>query len=87
MENTEKKKKILSCIQPTGTPTLGNYLGALKNWKALEDDFDAAYAVADLHAITVRQEPQQFRKQITLFGSQAHNCHNSLCVRLAGRCF
>ena len=64
MENAEKKKKILSCIQPTGTPTLGNYLGALKNWKALEDDFDAAYAVADLHAITVRQEPQQFRKQI-----------------------
>ncbi len=64
MAETEKKKKILSCIQPTGTPTLGNYLGALKNWKALEDDFDAAYAVADLHAITVRQDPQQFKKQI-----------------------
>ncbi len=64
-QTTEKRKKILSCIQPTGTPTLGNYLGALKNWKNLEDDFDAAYAVADLHAITVRQDPQLFRKQIT----------------------
>ncbi len=67
MENNapEKKKKILSCIQPTGTPTLGNYLGALKNWKTLSDDFDSAFAVADLHAITVRQEPAKFRKQIT----------------------
>ena len=60
----EKKKIILSCIQPTGTPTLGNYLGALKNWKALEDDFYSTFAVADLHAITVRQEPKKFREQI-----------------------
>ena len=60
----EKKQKILSCIQPSGLPTLGNYLGALKNWKTLDDDFDAAYAVADLHAITVRQDPQVFKKQI-----------------------
>ena len=60
----EKKKKILSCIQPSGIPTLGNYLGALKNWKLLSDEFDSAFAVADLHAITVRQDPQQLRKQI-----------------------
>lgn len=67
MENNapEKKKKILSCIQPSGIPTLGNYLGALKNWKTLSDDFDSAFAVADLHAITVRQEPAKLRKQIT----------------------
>ena len=59
MEQTsEKKKVILSCIQPTGTPTLGNYLGALKNWKALEEDFFSYFAVADLHAITVKQEPK-----------------------------
>lgn len=66
MENTqtEKKQKILSCIQPSGIPTLGNYLGALKNWKTLSEDFDSAFAVADLHAITVRQEPAKFRKQI-----------------------
>ena len=65
MENTtEKKKVILSCIQPTGTPTLGNYLGALKNWKALEEDFYSYFAVADLHAITVKQEPKELRERI-----------------------
>ncbi len=58
------KKRVLSCIQPTGTPTLGNYLGALKNWKALEDEFECIYAVADLHAITVRQEPAKLRQNI-----------------------
>ncbi len=60
----EKRKKILSCIQPSGIPTLGNYLGALKNWKLLSDEFDSAFAVADLHAITVRQDPKMLRKQI-----------------------
>ena len=60
----EKKKRVLSAIQPSGTPTLGNYLGALKNWKNTADEYDCAFAVADLHAITVRQDPQQFKKQI-----------------------
>lgn len=60
-----RKKRMLSCIQPTGIPTLGNYLGALKNWVDLQDEFDGAFAVADLHAITVRQEPAKLRKQIT----------------------
>lgn len=59
----EKKKKILSCIQPSGIPTLGNYLGALKNWKLLSNEFDCAFAVADLHAITVRQDPKKLREQ------------------------
>lgn len=63
MENSEKKK-VLSCIQPSGMLTLGNYLGALKNWIAMQEDFDCIYAVADLHAITVRQEPAKFRAQI-----------------------
>lgn len=45
-------------------PTLGNYLGALKNWKKLSDEFDCAFAVADLHAITVRQDPLKFKNQI-----------------------
>ena len=63
MENTEKKT-VLSCIQPSGLLTLGNYLGALKNWVAMQDEFDCTYAVADLHAITVRQEPAKFRQQI-----------------------
>ncbi len=60
-----RKKRMLSCIQPTGIPTLGNYLGALKNWVDLQDEFDGAFAVADLHAITVRQEPAKLRRQIT----------------------
>ena len=59
----ERKKKILSCIQPSGIPTLGNYLGALKNWTKLSSDFDGAFAVADLHAITVRQDPKKLRQQ------------------------
>ena len=64
MTETEQKKKVLSCIQPSGMLTLGNYLGALKNWNAMQDEFDCTFAVADLHAITVRQEPAKLRSQI-----------------------
>ena len=68
MENNEntlpRKKRALSCIQPSGIPTLGNYLGAMRNWVGMQDEFDCAFAVADLHAITVRQEPAKFRRQI-----------------------
>ncbi len=59
-----RKKKVLSCIQPSGMLTLGNYLGALKNWVSMQDDYDCTFAVADLHAITVRQEPAKLRAQI-----------------------
>ena len=67
MENQtpEKKKIVLSCIQPTGTPTLGNYLGALKNWKNMCEDYNCLYGVADLHSITVptfRENPAQLKK-------------------------
>lgn len=62
-ENIEKKK-VLSCIQPSGMLTLGNYLGALKNWVNMQEEFETTFAVADLHAITVRQEPAKFRNQI-----------------------
>ena len=58
---TERKPVIFSAIQPSGTITLGNYLGALKNWIALQDEYDCIYALADLHAITVRQDPAAFR--------------------------
>ena len=58
------KKRVLSCIQPSGLLTLGNYLGALKNWAAMQEEFDCTFAVADLHAITVRQEPAKLRSQI-----------------------
>ena len=59
-----QKKKVLSCIQPSGMLTLGNYLGALKNWLNMQEEFDCTFAVADLHAITVRQEPAKLRQQI-----------------------
>jgi len=62
------KKIILSGIQPSGSITLGNYLGALRNWVALQDDprseYECRYFLADLHAITVRQEPAQLRRRI-----------------------
>lgn len=58
------KKTVLSCIQPSGMLTLGNYLGALKNWVNMQEEFDCTFAVADLHAITVRQEPAKLRAQI-----------------------
>lgn len=63
METNEQRKVVLSAIQPTGTPTLGNYLGALKNWKNMADDYECFYAVADLHSITVRPEPAQLRRR------------------------
>ena len=44
----EKRKRILSGIQPTGTPTLGNYIGAVRNWALLQSDYDCLYMVADL---------------------------------------
>lgn len=59
----EKKKVVLSLIQPTGTPTLGNYLGAFKNWIAMSRDYDCLFGEADLHAITVRTAPADLRKR------------------------
>ncbi|MCR5467990.1 MAG: tryptophan--tRNA ligase [Lachnospiraceae bacterium] len=60
----EKKKRILSGIQPTGIFTLGNYIGAIRNWEQMQEDFECAYFIADLHSLTVRQEPAKLRKQI-----------------------
>ena len=57
------RKRILSGIQPTGTPTLGNYIGAVRNWALLQKDYDCLYMVADLHALTVRQVPADLRRQ------------------------
>ena len=63
--NQEKKQTVLSLIQPTGTPTLGNYLGALKNWKNMSDGYDCFFGVADLHSITVRPNPADLRRRTT----------------------
>lgn len=60
----QQKKRVFSAIQPSGMLTLGNYLGALKNWNEMQNEFDCIFAVADLHAITVRQEPAKLRERI-----------------------
>ena len=60
---TEKKKVMLSGIQPSGDLHLGNYLGAIKNWVARTDEFDNYYFMADMHTITVRQTPADLRRR------------------------
>lgn len=58
-----KKKSMLSGIQPSGDLHLGNYLGAVKNWGARADEFDCYYFMADLHTLTVRQDPKLLRRR------------------------
>ncbi len=57
------KKVLFSGMQATGSLTLGNYLGALKNWVALSEEYECFYSVVDLHSITVRQDPAELRKK------------------------
>jgi tryptophanyl-tRNA synthetase len=59
----QEKKIILSGIQPSGELTLGSYLGAIKNWVALADEYDCFYMMADMHSITVRQNPADLRRR------------------------
>ena len=59
----DKKKVILSGIKPSGDLTLGNYLGAIKNWRKLQDEYDCYFCVVDLHAITVKQLPADLRRR------------------------
>jgi tryptophanyl-tRNA synthetase len=56
-------QRVFSGIQPSGIPTLGNYLGALRNWAALQDRHDCIYCVVDLHAITVFQDPKELAQK------------------------
>ena len=73
MENMDVKKTILSGVQPSGTLTIGNYLGALRNWANLQNDYNCYFCVVDLHAITVRQVPAELRQ----------NCLKTLALYLA----
>lgn len=59
----QRKKRSLSLIQPTSVPTLGNYLGAMRGWADFQEDFDTIFGIADLHSITVRQDPKKLREQ------------------------
>lgn len=69
----DEKKTIFSGIQPTGCITLGNYIGALKNWVSLQRDYNCIFSVVDLHSITIRQNPAELRKR----------CMDFLCQYLA----
>src|SRR5215203_1605184 len=60
----ETKRRVFSGIQPSGTPHLGTYLGALKNWVAIQEEYDCYYCVVDLHAITVPQGPKVLRHNV-----------------------
>ncbi|MDO4371709.1 MAG: tryptophan--tRNA ligase, partial [Clostridia bacterium] len=60
--NQEKRQRIFSGIQPTGNLTLGNYIGALRNFNLLQDQYDCLYSIVDMHAMTVRQNPAELRK-------------------------
>lgn len=62
--NTQERKKVIfSGIQPSGDLTLGNYLGAIKNWVKLQDQYENYFCIVDLHAVTVRQEPKDLRRR------------------------
>jgi tryptophanyl-tRNA synthetase len=58
------KKTILSGIQPSGNLHIGNYIGAIKQWVAMQDEYDALFCVVDLHAITVPQDPKTLREKV-----------------------
>lgn len=63
MEFNNEKKIVFSGVQPSGNLTIGNYLGAIKNWSTLEEAYNCIYCVVDMHAITVRQDPAELRRR------------------------
>ncbi|MCF7840306.1 MAG: tryptophan--tRNA ligase [Candidatus Marinimicrobia bacterium] len=70
MVDAAKKPILLSGIQPSGTLALGNYIGAMRNWVALQDKYQSIFLVVDLHAITVRQNPAELRQRCLSFAAQ-----------------
>ncbi len=58
-----EKKIVYSAVQPTGNLTIGNYVGAIRNWVTMQNEYDCFFAIADMHAITVRQEPAELRRR------------------------
>ena len=74
MENNNNKKVMLSGIQPSGELHIGNYLGPLRHWPEMIDEFDCYFFLADLHTITVRQDPAQLRKRVLALIAQYIAC-------------
>ncbi len=84
--STSAKPVLLSGIQPSGQLTLGNYIGAIRNWVDLQKDYDCLFLLVDLHAITVRQEPTELRQRCRDFLSLYIACGidpelNTLCAQ------
>ncbi len=67
MSDDAVKPTLFSGIQPSGILTIGNYIGALKHWIKLQDDYDCLFSLVDMHAITVRQDPQELRERCYQF--------------------
>lgn len=74
MSEMQNKKVIFSGIQPSGNLNIGTYIGALRNWVKLQEDYTCYYCIVDLHAITVRQEPAELRKRCLSFLAQYIAC-------------
>ena len=70
----QKQKVIFSGAQPTGSLTLGNYIGAIQSWKDLENEFECYYSIVDLHSLTIRHDPKKFRKACLSFLAQYLAC-------------
>ncbi|MGJ8670682.1 MAG: tryptophan--tRNA ligase [Oceanococcus sp.] len=84
--SSSSKPVLLSGIQPSGQLTLGNYIGAIRNWVDLQHDYDCLFLLVDLHAITVRQDPKELRQRCRDFLSLYIACgidpdKNLLCVQ------
>ena len=64
MSDSSSKPIVLSGVQPSGELSIGNYMGALRQWEQMQDDYNCQYCIVDLHAITVFQNPSELKKNI-----------------------
>jgi tryptophanyl-tRNA synthetase len=74
MDKVEKKKRVLSGIQPSGHLCISNHIGAIKNWVKLQDDYDCVYLIVDLHSLTVSQVPSELRQRCYSYIAQYLAC-------------
>ena len=70
----QKKPIILSGIQPSGNLCIANYMGAIKNWVSLQDDYDSIFLIVDLHSLSVKQIPSDLRHRCLSFAAQYIAC-------------
>ena len=71
---TQKKKRVLSAIQPSGHLCISNHIGAIKNWVKLQDEYDCVYLIVDLHSLTVNQVPSELRNRCYSYIAQYLAC-------------